>query len=570
MARLLGSRTISVEDQEKNNRHNPFIVLLVVGFLLLYLYLFSNVFQYLALPSPEEFAESRGIKIDHVFDDDHNVKSTLKISYAYDYKSDFERLIFYVIVIGTFLTVYFLPVIYKRQAIITWYLIAVIALYNFQAAMGILFAHVIIYLTFHPSNKYSPIISFIAGLLFILAFAARNSALPLFLILGIVFPLSYITFLQNILLKNGKLASMMRSAAAQASVLIVLFGAVIQGLSGFEWKVPLGIFLFFWHWQRVILYHVDYKDGRVPKDISIIQYLSVFLNPAMIASWTWSAYIGQGYTYINNSFLSQDKNKLAVAGIKIWSIAMMYLIFDTWFINNISEVIRNTFDIEVFTRISSMVRFHVKGGEISSVTILVSCIVDQTRWMLLWASVVHFKVGLWRVLGYNVDPHFNKPWLSTNLANLWSRYAFHFRAFLVGAFYYPVFFKLKNLRMEYRVFLSTMAAAFIGNFVWGHVIENLFYDGLRMDSITSYMVRMPYFFLLGLAISISQVYLLKKKRNRKPWTWGPKIITDFLAMYLTIQYYCLIHIFARPVKGGTIWDNTELFLKAFGIDINLK
>ena len=90
-----------------------------------------------------------------------------------------------------------------------------------------------------------------------------------------------------------------------------------------------------------------------------------------------------------------------------------------------------------------------------------------------------------------------------------------------------------------------MAAACVGNMIWGHMSENLYYNGLEWEHVLKYIPRWPYFILLGLGISLVQVYLLRKKRNRKPWTWGWRISTDILAMYVTIQFYCLIHIFGN-------------------------
>ncbi len=569
MARLLGGRPITTEEQVKNDRHNPFVAAAVVAVLLVFIYLFTQVYQVVGLPSPEALADKAGLELNHVFDEDHNVDCDLTISFNRDrnYKNDDERLVFFCIVTLAFLCVYFLPLSYKREAIVFWFMVAVVILYGPHAAGGLLFAHLMVYLVFHPTNKKAFFVSMIACGLGIIAFSGDNYFNPKTFIPWLFLPVAYQYGLRPILLGKAKAASVCRTIAAQSSILIVFIGASIEGFSGYEWKVPLGVFLFFWHWQRVILYHVDYKDGHVPKDLPVSHYLSIFLNPAMIPSWTWSAYIGQGYAYISNNFLCQDKNRLVMAGLKIWGFSMLYLVFDRWFIYNLVDYLNDTFDFKLYTHIKSMVRHHVRGREMSTPTVLFTCIIDQSRWMLLWASVVHFKVGLWRIFGYNVDPHFNKPWLATNLANFWSRYAFHFRAFLVGAFYYPIFLRFFKKHLQIRVFVATMAAACVGNMIWGHMSENLYYEGLEWENILDYLPRWPYFLLLGLGISLVQVYLLRKKRNRKPWTWGWRILTDILAAYVTIQFYCLIHIYGRPVPGGSVWEYTRLLLIGLGIHL---
>ncbi len=73
--------------------------------------------------------------------------------------------------------------------------------------------------------------------------------------------------------------------------------------------------------------------------------------------------------------------------------------------------------------------------------------------------------------------------------------------------------------------------------------------------------------LLGLGISLSQFILLNNKRKRKPWTRDRWFLKDVVATYLTLQYFALIHIFARPTSGSTVWDLFRLFLTGLGIKI---
>ena len=161
-------------------------------------------------------------------------------------------------------------------------------------------------------------------------------------------------------------------------------------------------------------------------------------------------------------------------------------------------------------------------------------------------------------------PYINRPWASTNLVTLWSRFTYHYREFLVRAFYYPVFFRFFKNRPYLRVFTATMAAAAVGNLVWGHVTERLYYRGMEWENLVYVLGTWPYFALLGLGISFTQLYLMWRKRVRKPWTLDRWLITDVIATYLTLQYFALIHIFARPASGSGIEDLARLFVRAFG------
>ncbi len=151
---------------------------------------------------------------------------------------------------------------------------------------------------------------------------------------------------------------------------------------------------------------------------------------------------------------------------------------------------------------------------------------------------------------------------------LWSRYAFHQREFLVRAFYYPVLFRFFKKHTKLRIFAATMAAAGFGNLVWAHMVEGLYFEGLEFESITHVLRTWPYFVLLGLGISINVIYSVGRKNRRKPWTWGPGIFLDILCVYVTLQFFCLIHVFARPSVDSTLWDHTRLFLVGLGIHID--
>ena len=60
---------------------------------------------------------------------------------------------------------------------------------------------------------------------------------------------------------------------------------------------------------------------------------------------------------------------------------------------------------------------------------------------MLWSAVAHLKVGLWRLFGYDIEPYFQKPFLATNLLELWKRYSYYYKEFLVQTFYWPVFLR---------------------------------------------------------------------------------------------------------------------------------
>jgi hypothetical protein len=108
-----------------------------------------------------------------------------------------------------------------------------------------------------------------------------------------------------------------------------------------------------------------------------------------------------------------------------------------------------------------------------------------------------------------------------------------------------------------------------GNLLWGHVSERLFYRGLAWRNVVYVLQTWPYFVLLGIGISVTELYLLRKKarKRRAPWTPGWRVLGDVAAAYATLQFYGLITIFARPAPGTSVATLARLVVAAFGVHV---
>ncbi len=571
MPGLLKSVPVTDEQRRVNDRHSPAVVLAVVLVLGLYIYLFTHIHEALHLPAPQDLAEQLGVCVDFVRDSDRNVISIEPISLVERRNTgDKLHLVFYLVLIPAFLCSYFLPLRYKQPSLLIWTLIAILLMYGSRGLAGILLAHAIVYLVLHPRREPYPVLSVVPGIFGYFAFAPgppsgawgwmQVAAIPL--ISGIV----YVYCLRRLLL-NPRFAPVLRTLVIQSAILTVFAGALVEGGTGNEWELPLGFFMFFWQWLRLVMYHIDYKDGLIPGNITFGQYLSVFFSPGAVPFWHWGVEIGQGRSYTQNSFLCENKNTIVISGLRILLVAMGYLVLANWI---------RYFMVDIFTHfgvavhqasIRTMVAHFIKGGAVSTPSVLLTCFLDLIRWTLLWGGVVHFKVGVWRICGYRIDPYFDRPWLSTNLVTLWTRFFFHYREFLVRAFYFPVFFCCFKRHPNVRIIVATMAAAGFGNMVWGHLVEEMYYEGMLFANFGHVLKTWPYYILLGGGIAASQLYLRRRKRKRKPWTRGPRIIGDVIAAYCTLQFYAIIHIFLRFTEESTIWDHFRLFLIGFGIHL---
>jgi hypothetical protein len=570
MAGLLRNRPASAEQRANNAaRHSPRVVAAVLAMLALYAYLFTQIAAPLGLPPPQRVAEWAGWTPAGVFDADQNVDSELWLYRGTsDLANDDQRLVLFGVIAGAFLCAYLLPMRFKQASLVPWFLVAGLILYGGPTVAGLLAAHLLIYLLFHaPPSRLGMGIAVAAGALGYWAFAAESGASPA---LGLIWGAIAMGLQQHglpRLERHPRLLAALRTLAIQSPLIVVLLGAVAEGLGGAAWKLPLGILLFFWQWERLMMYHIDYNAGQVPKNLSVTDYLPVFLTPAILPNWHWGVTIGQGYNYLAKNFLAEDKNKLAMEGVRILGVALIYLVFGEWMRLSLVEAFADL-GLNVHRALTKeLVCDFVHSGEAGTASVLATTLLDQVRWFMVWAAVLHFKVGMWRVFGYRMDPYFNRPWLATNLVVFWARFTFHYREFLVRAFFYPVFFRWFREHTRLRIFAATMAAACFGNLFWGHLPEEFYYKGLKFENIWSVLQTWPYFVLLGLGISFTELYLLQNKSQRKPWTRDWRIPFDILAVYGTLQFYSLIHVFARPCEGGTIGDYARLFLIGLGIHL---
>ena len=570
MPALLTSSTVTDEQRRLNDRHSSVVVIAALALLCVYMYLFTPVSDFIGVPQPQVLAESLNITIPYVFDSDLNVETELGVPQARAFAHiDDSLLVLLMVVAVAFLCAYYLPLRYKQGSLVLWSLIGIGILYGSRAAAALLLAHLLVYLVFHPSRKRGLWISAVAGFAGYWAFLAGYGPVGKQALFALALPLLAVgVYRYSIrpLLQHELIAAVMRTLVIHAAVLTICLNLVIDVLGGSGIIVPLGVMLFFFQWARLVMYHIDYHDELVPKALSLDRYLAVFLNPGVLPNWYWAATIPQGYAYVNNSFLCKDKNRIVLDGVKLLCVALLYLVFGYWALRQLEGALIGI-GLEVHqTSIRLMIHRYTLGEDIDTLSVLLTTMLDLVEGVLAFVGVVHFKVAVWRICGYHVEPYFNKPWLATNLMAFWTRYAYYYREFLVRAFYYPAFFRFSKLHPDIRILIASLAAAALGNLIT-HIIEQTLNHGMNVDSVGYVLFTWPYFFLLGIGIAVSMIFMRRRKRRRKPWTLDRWFALDMLSAYVTIQYFALIHIFARPSETSSLEDMFVLFMLGLGIDL---
>jgi hypothetical protein len=570
MSGLLTAGRITDEKRRAHDRHSGWTVAAVLALLFTYAYLFTHICYDLGLPAPQDVGNYLGITLAHVFDADHNVSAFIQIERTSLFgPNDDERLAYLLFLLGAFLSAYFLPLNEKKNALVFWSVLAIGALYGVQACLLMLCLHTVLYLILHPKQSLG--FAALPGMLLWFAMSANHTwTIDLFSFWAYapLISIALYAWLIRPLLGKPKVAAVLRTIAVQAAIIIVFIGTVYNGMLAQEdWKFPLGLLLFLFQWERIIMYHIDYKDGTVPEDISYLNYLSVFFSPGGIPNWTDRVCIAQGYAYLDNTFLCRDKNAIVMGGVRIMLVALGYLVLGDWFRYAAVDLFE-AMGIPVFGgSTKGLVRYYMEHGDVGTLSVLSATMLNLFKWFIVFAAIGHFKVGVWRLCGYDVAPSFDKPWLATNLVSFWGRFTYHYREFLVRAFYYPVFFRYFRKHRKTRIVVATLASAGLGNMVWGHMVEIAYYRGMEPQALLFVAGHWPYYLLLGGGIALTELYLLKHKRKRKPWTKDRWIMTDLLAAYATLQFFALIHVFNRSAGGSTVIDQAKLFLIAFGIHL---
>ena len=553
-----------------NDRHRHWVPVVVLGFLLLVTYLWTGWMAEYPLPGMETLQDLTVVK--RAFDSDGHLRTSAFMYSWANVDRDTQRQILMLLVAVGFLCTYYLPLHYKRPPLVAVTCVGIGWVLGPTTLALFLAWHMIAYATFHPPPARSR--GTLAGLAFLalciwLSFAdARSPGLVMMLIgAALTTPVLYLVYARLYLpLLQGPARSWLQACMAHACLIYLGVSLISTWVTGESWLPRiLGWLLFFWQWERVVMYHADLTDGRIPGTPPLIEYLAIFLTPAALCNFHWLSRIPLGYSYVTNAFLARDKNQVILSGM--WLITLSVLFFALRPVAlEIFRMALSALEVEPLRRYDSVLRA-LDGGEVSPFAVWGALFHSFLSFALLWAAVSHLKVGLWRLFGYDIERYMQKPYKSTNLVELWRRYSYHYREFLVRVFYYPVFLRCfkKNLRL--RIFVATFAAAGFGNLVY-HVVWASLFRGAAPEIFLSRMGTIPYYILLGAGIAATQVWLVERgHKRREPWTGGWRISFDLFAVASTFGFFVLIRPFHHVPEDYPMMESLRVMLAAFGIDV---
>jgi hypothetical protein len=561
------------QNRQKHDQNRHWIVVLVLLFLVLVTYFWTEWSRDYPFPGLQWLENhpifGRGFNRDSKH---HHLETEVWIAFRGGIGSHSERKLLLGLTALGFLFSYYLPLGYKRQPLAILTFLGIGLTFGWSPAAVLLAWHMVAYATYHPLNPHQPrtklaVSAFTIVLCF--AYASLYSTVSAWLLPITVVAAPFIFLLYEFLyypLISGSNSLTCRNIITHSAILYIIVALLWNiGARGNVFPKTFAFLLFFWQWERLVLYHIDLKNDRMENGLSFFQYLSVFFSPAYLANVSWLNRIPLGYYYMEKSFLKRDKNRIIMSGVWLITLALLFFFFRWIVLAAYRSGIRGL-DLSMITGYSSLIK-RINADDINSAEIWSTLFYRFFNFYMLWTAIAHLKVGLWRLFGYDIDPYFNQPFRATNLAELWKRYSFHYREFLVQAFYYPVFLRYFKKRKKLRIFAATMSAAMVGNFIF-HILEASLYKGSATDILMGQVRTLPYFFILGAIISLTQVWIISQgRKRRKPWTWGWKISLDGLALIASLSLFVLIRPLRHVPVKGTITDAFKIILAAFGINL---
>jgi hypothetical protein len=334
-----------------------------------------------------------------------------------------------------------------------------------------------------------------------------------------------------------------------SSYLYFLLASRYRSLPGFVQRYPMAIA----HLPTLILIGVLWCRwaGTGPRELS--PQLAAALSLAPYLMWRWSYLLfsgrsgqvegsrfrdhiiyllpsfggsnvpfGKGYDYLY-AHTADDRNAMArsrLAGLKLLVLVVLW------------RFVKRLLEAAAYGTHNAKINYFLGGwdmglvplatqlasdspGDVAMGTGLAMILLSLFEHVLFIAIFGHLIIGCLRLFGFNVFRNTYKPLLAESLVEYWNRFYYYFKELLVTFFFYPTFLVAKRLPATARVFVSIMAAAFLGNFYY-HVTRDmrLYLESPGEDIIAMLLPWLLYAFFLGIGIFISMIREKKRRRNK--------------------------------------------------------
>ena len=187
--------------------------------------------------------------------------------------------------------------------------------------------------------------------------------------------------------------------------------------------------------------------------------------------------------------------------------------------------------------IAALLETQVQGTPLPFATRWASVVAEFVMTVLHMTTWGHAIIATCRMAGYNAAPNTDRPLLSTSVAEFYNRFYFYFKELLATFFFYPTYLRFFRSRPRLRLFVATVMAAGVGNFLFHFYRDSneIFRSGF-WNALFAYRVYACYALVLGVSIAISQMRLLARRRRQ------PHGLRRVLATAGVVFFYCLLGV----------------------------
>ena len=169
---------------------------------------------------------------------------------------------------------------------------------------------------------------------------------------------------------------------------------------------------------------------------------------------------------------------------------------------------------------------------------LIGYFVMRVAALTVWGAKV---IAIARMAGFNAFRNTYRPFEAPTIAEFYNRIYYYFNELLVAFFFYPTYLRYFKKHPRVRLFVATLAAAGLGNWLF-HFLrdqELIFRHGF-VSALAMYRSYAVYALILGVAIGVSQLRSIKNKGKH------PHGVRRVGAVVVVVVFYLLISTFEEP------------------------
>lgn len=128
------------------------------------------------------------------------------------------------------------------------------------------------------------------------------------------------------------------------------------------------------------------------------------------------------------------------------------------------------------------------------------------------AGIFHISAGIICLFGFDLPPTFNHYFFANSFSDLWRRVNMYWRNFVMKVFYYPIYFKLKNLGT-----VKAIAVSILITFVFNWLLHTYQWFWVR-GSVLFTIQDTSFWAVFGITVMLNSVYqaLPRQKKQLSP------------------------------------------------------